>query len=281
MNVGTVAEALCVSVVVPAYDEESHIGRLLDSLSAQTAPPAEVIVADDGSRDGTAAIAEGAGATVLRLAHRGPAAAKNAGAARAKGDVLVFLDADMHCAPHFLEKLIAPIAAGEAIGTFTREIYLANPENRWARAYATLRWSPRERLLAPDFPDHWTQFRAIRRDAFTRAEGFDDIGYGEDLTLAGRLGVLAVAAEGAVCFHHHPSSLREIFTNGRWVGRGAAIRTLRHPWRDHALPRVLAIGAWQALSGRTAWVVPARLVYHTGVWVGLSQSSRRPGRHWK
>lgn len=273
--------ALSVSVVVPAYDEAAHLGRLLESLRHQDTSPHEVIVADDGSRDATAEVAERARAVVLRLPHRGPAAAKNAGAARATGDVLVFLDADMHCAPGFLGRMVAPIEAGEAIGTFTREIYLANPENRWARAYATLRWSPRDRLLPADFPDRWTQFRAIRRDAFERAGGFADVGYGEDLTLAERLGELAHAAEGAVCFHHHPSSLREIFGNGRWVGRGAAIRTLAHPWRDHAMPRVLVIGARQALAGRTPWVVPARAVYHSGVWLGLAESSRRPERHWK
>jgi len=270
-----------VSVVVPAYDGAAHIERLLRSLAAQDAPPLEVIVADDGSRDATALLAERCGARVLHLPHRGPAAAKNAGAAAARGDVLVFVDADMSCAPCFLSRLVAPIADGSAIGSFTREILLANPQNRWARAYAALRWSPRDRLLPPDFPDRWTQFRAVARADFERAGGFDDIGYGEDLTLAGKLGALAVAAPGAVCFHHHPESLREVFANGRWVGRGAAIRTLARPWWDHAPPRVLAIGLRQALGGRTPWVLPARAVYHAGVWTGLAQSSRRPERHWK
>jgi len=269
-----------VSVIVPAYDEARHIERALASLAVQDLPPLEVIVADDGSRDDTADRAERAGARVLRLAHAGPARAKNAGAAVARGEVLVFVDADMTCAPGFLRALVAPIRAG-ATGSFTSEIHLANPEKRWARAYATLRWSPPDRLLPHDFPDRWTQFRAIRRDAFEGAGGFADVGYGEDLTLAERLGTLAVAAPGAVCHHHHPETLREVFDNGRWVGRGAAVRTLAHPWRDHALPRVLGLGVRQALGGRTPWVIPARAVYHTGVWTGLAQTARDPGRHWK
>ena len=270
-----------VSVVVPAYQEAAHVARLLHSLQRQDVRPTEVIVADDGSRDATAAIAERCGARVLRLPHRGPAAAKNAGAEVARGDVLVFLDADMTAAPAFIERMVEPIARGHAPGTFTREIFLANAHNPWARAYATLRWSPPDRLLPADFPDRWTQFRALPRADFARAGGFDDVGYGEDLTLAGKLGTLAHAAEGAVCFHWHPSSPREVFENGRWVGRGQAIRTLAHPWRDHALPRVLALGARQVAEGRTGWVLPARTVYHAGVWLGLAESGLRPGRHWK
>jgi glycosyltransferase involved in cell wall biosynthesis len=270
-----------VSVVVPAYNEEAHIVRLLRSLRRQDTPPREVIVADDGSTDATAAVARDEGATVIELPHRGPAAAKNAGAQAARGEVLAFLDADMDCRADFLRKLVLPIAEGRAIGTFTRDVYIANTENRWARAYAAIRWSPAARLLPENFPDRWTQFRALPRDEFVRAGGFADVGYGEDMTLADRVGELAVAADGAVVHHYHPSSLGEIYENGRWVGRGSRIRTLPHPWRDHALPRVLALGVHQVVRGRTPWVIPARVVYHVGVWVGLAQSSRRPDRHWK
>jgi glycosyltransferase involved in cell wall biosynthesis len=67
-------------VVVGAYNEEEHIARLLASLREQTLPPIEVIVADDGSKDRIAEVAEAGGAIVLRLNHRGPAVARNAGA---------------------------------------------------------------------------------------------------------------------------------------------------------------------------------------------------------
>jgi glycosyltransferase involved in cell wall biosynthesis len=270
-----------VSVVVAAYNEEEHIAGLLTSLRAQTHPVHEVLVADDGSRDHTARIAEGMGARVLRLCHRGPAAARNVAARAASGRVLVFLDGDMSCSPRFIECLVAPIARGEAVGTFTREIFIGNRENHWARAYAALRWSPSDRLLPIDFPDRWANFRAVRRDRFVAAGGYDDVGYGEDLTLAPKLGEDALAAEGAVCFHNHPGTLREVFENGRWVGRGAAIRTLPHPWRVHALPWVLRIAVRQIREGRTPWVLPARIAYHLGVWLGLAQSTLSPERHWK
>ena len=269
-----------VSVVVAAYEEEEHIGRLLATLRRQTRPPCEVIVADDGSRDRTASVAERAGAAVVRLPHRGPAAARNAAAARAVGDVLVFLDGDMSCAPEFIERLVAPIAEGRAVGTYTRDMYLGNPDKRWARAYAALRWSPPDRLL-PDLPERWDNFRAVLRERFLDVGGYDDVGYGEDRTLAPKLGELALAAPGAVCFHFQPARIREVFQNGRWVGRGPAVRTLARPWRVHAPDRVIRIAMQQIREGRTAWVLPARVAYHAGVWLGLAESSLWPERHWK
>jgi glycosyltransferase involved in cell wall biosynthesis len=88
-----------VSVCVAAYNEERYVGALLESLRGQTLAPLEVIVADDGSSDRTAEFAEAGGARVLRLAHRGPAHARNAAAGVAAGDILAFIDADMRCAP--------------------------------------------------------------------------------------------------------------------------------------------------------------------------------------
>ena len=86
------------------------------------------------------------------------------------------------------------------MGTFTREIFLGNRENRWARAYAALRWSRTDRVLPIDFPDRWANFRAVRRDRFVAAGGYDDVGYGEDMTLAPKLGEDALAAEGRSAF---------------------------------------------------------------------------------
>ncbi len=270
-----------VSVVVAAYNEARHLAGLLRSLETQTEPPCEVVVVDDGSTDDTAAIAERAGVQVMRRAHRGPADARNAGAAHARGEVLVFLDGDMECSPEFLQRLVAPIAERRATGTFTREIYVANRHRRWARAYAAVRFSPPDRLLPADFPDRFGAFRAIRAEAFRSVGGFDDVGYGEDMTIAEKLGEDALVAPGAVLYHHHPDTVGEIFENGRWVGRGEAIRSLRHPFWTHSFPRVAVIGLRQVASGRTPWVLPARAVYHSAVVIGLCQAAVNPSRHWK
>ena len=270
-----------VSVVIAAYNEARHIGALLKSLRRQTSRPVDVIVVDDGSTDATASIAEREGATVLRLRHRGTALARNAGAGAARGEILVFLDGDMQCAPEFLDRLVAPIADGRAVGTFTKEIYIANAHHRWARAYAAVRFSPPDRLLRADFPDRFGAFRAVRADAFARVGGFDDIGYTDDMTVSRKLAEQALIAPGAVLYHHNPDSLREIFENGRWLGRGEGIRTLRHPWWTYSLPRAAVLGLRQVRAGRTPWLLPARAVFHSGVFVGLLETTLSTAKRWK
>ncbi|WP_420369568.1 glycosyltransferase family 2 protein [Curtobacterium sp. L1-20] len=83
-----------VSVVVPVRDDAVLLRRCLGALSAQTVPPDEVVVVDNGSRDDSAAVAQGAGATVLTERVRGIARASARGYDHATGDVLVRLDAD-------------------------------------------------------------------------------------------------------------------------------------------------------------------------------------------
>ncbi len=83
-----------ISLIIPAWNAARTLGETLASAAAQTLPPDEIIVVDDGSDDGTAALAEAAGASVIRQARQGPAAAINAGLAASRGDLLAFLDAD-------------------------------------------------------------------------------------------------------------------------------------------------------------------------------------------
>jgi hypothetical protein len=100
-----------VSVIIPAHDMAYSLPAVLDALAAQqTAARTEVIVVDDGSADGTAAVASGhpLHPAVIRIPRRsGGAAARNAGAALATGRTLLFADADMVLPPH----AIADVAA--------------------------------------------------------------------------------------------------------------------------------------------------------------------------
>jgi glycosyltransferase involved in cell wall biosynthesis len=269
-----------ISIVVCAYNEAVHIRRLLQSLKEQTIP-SEVIVVDDGSTDATAAIAKDESVRLIQLPHRGPAVGRNRGAQAASGEILVFLDGDMECTPEFVERLTEPIQTRGVVGSFTREIMVANLDNRWALAYSVMRQLRDGRLLPEDFPDEWDNFRAIRRDVFLSVGGYDDVGYGEDRTVARKLGAMAVVAPDAVCFHNNPASPGEIFENARWIGRGVQIRELAQPWRDHLPHRILR---WLTRDIREipAYVaVVARLCYHAGVLIGLVESRVRPHRHWK
>jgi glycosyltransferase involved in cell wall biosynthesis len=109
-----------VSVIMPALDAAPWIGEAIASIGAQTWPhdALEVIVVDDGSRDGTASLAEraleaaGLGGQVLRTnAHRGPAAARNDGIARARGEWVQLLDADDLLAAHKIATQMAVAGA--------------------------------------------------------------------------------------------------------------------------------------------------------------------------
>jgi len=85
------------SVVIPARNAAATLPRTLEALAAQDPAPGEVVVVDDGSTDGTVALAEGH-PIVTRLLRAGPGAgpgaARNAGTAATAGDVVVFLDSD-------------------------------------------------------------------------------------------------------------------------------------------------------------------------------------------
>ncbi len=104
-----------VSAIIPAYNEAARIGAVLEPVLA--APSIhEVIVVDDGSTDGTAAVAARYGVKVVRLPeNRGKGAALVAGAREAQGDVLLFLDADLTgLTPKHVEDLVRAYQEGDA-----------------------------------------------------------------------------------------------------------------------------------------------------------------------
>jgi glycosyltransferase involved in cell wall biosynthesis len=95
---------LRISAVIPCYNGAKFLPDAIHSVLTQTRPVHEVIVVDDGSSDGSAAIAREMGAKCIQLpGNSGPSAARNRGIREADGDVIAFLDADdfwmsMHCA---------------------------------------------------------------------------------------------------------------------------------------------------------------------------------------
>ena len=104
-----------VSVVVAVRDEAGRLGALLDALAAQTARGAEVVVADDGSRDGSPEVARARAGVRVVVGERGSSyAARNRGAAAAGAAVLAFTDADCRPAPSWLERGLGVLERGEA-----------------------------------------------------------------------------------------------------------------------------------------------------------------------
>ena len=103
-----------VAVVIPNYNGARWLPGVLASLAAQTVAPAEVLVVDDGSTDDSAAIAEAAGARVLRLAENGGfARAANAGLAAVGSEAVALVNTDVVLDPDWLARALAALGASE------------------------------------------------------------------------------------------------------------------------------------------------------------------------
>jgi glycosyltransferase involved in cell wall biosynthesis len=125
---------LPVSVVIPVYQRQDLVGRAVRSALLQVPPPQEVIVVDDASTDATAAVAEAAGARVVRLAvNSGEGPARNAGIEAAATDWIALLDSDDEWLPGHLSRVWQAkdgfvLVSDSCISSQTRSHY-GNP--RW------------------------------------------------------------------------------------------------------------------------------------------------------
>jgi GT2 family glycosyltransferase len=195
--------------VIPAYERAALLPRALASVAAQTRPPAELIVVDDGSADDSAAVAERLGARVIRHErNRGVSAARNTALEAARGEWIAFLDTDDEWPPRHLEGLWAS-RDGHAAAAHTA-VWVERP-GREHHAYGLTGRHPR--VLhdpAPIVADNFIPLSAslVRRAAAERAGGFDTaLTRAEDLDFWIRLleqgSVLLLPEIGAI-YHVHP-----------------------------------------------------------------------------
>lgn len=99
-----------ISVIIPAFNAERFIEKCLISLKQQTFNDFEIIVVDDDSKDKTAAIAQKYARVVKNKINLGEGQSRNAGAEEARGDILVYTDADVVTPPHWLENILKTMA---------------------------------------------------------------------------------------------------------------------------------------------------------------------------
>jgi len=236
------------SIIVPAYNAERTIGACVAALCGQSFDqPYEIIVIDDGSTDGTAAVAKSAGARVITTPNGRPAAARNAGIRAASGEIVCCTDAD--CTPHadWLQHITAPFADTDIAAC--KGSYATQQTELVAR-FIQLEYEDKYDLLRSekyiDFID--TYSAAYRRKVLLECGGFDErFDYLEDQELSFRLaaqGYKMVFQPAAVVDHLHTGTLRAYLRKKQTIGYWKAQVIRRFPERavrDSHTPQVMKV----------------------------------------
>lgn len=248
-----------MSVLIPAYNAAADLGAALEGLAQPGQPDFEVIVADDGSTDGTAEVAEASALhpLVLRLTRGGPARARNRAAARARADVLVFLDADVVVHADTLPRILTAFTDPDLDALMGS--YDDRPHHpQFLSQYRNLMHCYYHRTGQRGAGTWWSGCGAMRRAAFIAMGGFDegwrwieDIELGYRLRAAGRR--IALLPEIQVQHRKRWTFLGMLRTD--IVGRGI-------PWtelilRDGRAPGDLNLGRWQRASVAAAGLMVA------------------------
>lgn len=212
--------AMTLSIIIPTRNEVSNLPRLLASLPRS--PEVEVIVVDNRSRDETVTIAKAWGATVL-TAYPERSAQRNAGAKVAKGQWLIFLDADMELTSGVLAELEAKFRSGS-------EAVIIPEASRGAGFWAKVRGFEKSLYEGDELLE---AARAFRTEVYRRVGGYDEtLIAAEDWDLTARLknaGVRIDRISSPIIHHEGLLTLRHAFQKKAYYGRNLSHYIHKHP----------------------------------------------------
>jgi glycosyltransferase involved in cell wall biosynthesis len=256
-----------LSVVIPAFNAEATVAEAVRAVVAQPVPRElyECLVVDDASADQTAEVARRAGAVVIRhAANRGPSVARNSGVAAARGEWIVFTDADCVPSRRWLPSLLAAAEAAPrttlALAGKTVGLNSQTPAARFMDLIGAL---DAERYLRHDVMA-WAPScnLACRRSDLLAVDGFDPAFRAYEtpelhLRLLDRFGGAVVWVPTALVLHRHRATWGEFWRQQVNYGRGYAhfLRCYadRWPWssrRELAAWGRLVPAAGRAITGR-------------------------------
>ena len=267
------ADLPLISIVIPVLDRAGELGRCLHSIGAIDYPQEklQVIVVDDGSRDDSAAVARRLGATVVSSGgvRRGPAAARNVGAAVAGGEILAFIDSDCTASSGWLAELVPVFRDPKiaAVGGMVEGMCSACAVDRYEAVMSSLSLGSRERFGNSGDDTFYLPScnLLVRRQVFLSVDGFEDsMHVGEDVDLTWRLRdagwTIAYLPAGNIK-HEHRSTLRRFMSRRFDYGTSEGMLQKLHPRRRKLfvlpplLGAVLALALLAPLFGW--WLVPA------------------------
>jgi len=283
-GVGTADPAAppAISVIVPVRDGGEELARCLGALTRSSFRDYELLVVDDASRDRSAELAAAHGARVLSLAaRRGPAAARNAGAHAARGQVLFFLDADCEVHPDALAIASAVFAAEPRVdalfGSYDDRPADPGRVSQWKNLFH--HWT--HQRAAEHAVTFWAGCGAVRRELFLAVGGFDEARYPlpsvEDIELGYRL-----SDGGAVIRLVKSLQVRHL---KRWTLRNLVHTDVARrgvPWTELLVERrgrgaTLNLGVrerWTVLAGAAAALaLPAALLHPAALAVAFAAAA--------
>jgi len=276
-----------VSVVVCSYNGSRTIGTTCEGLRRLDYPDLEVIVVDDGSRDGTAAIAEEAGFRVIRTENRGLSAARNSGLSAATGRYVAYLDDDAWPDPQWLKYVVHTLESGGFAAAGGPNVPPLD-EPPTAQCVARSPGGPIHVLFDDVRAEHVPGCNlVIRRSVLDGLGGFD-AGFrvaGDDVDLCWRTleaGHRIGFSPGAMVWHRRRDSVRGYLRQQRGYGRAEALLERKWPEKYNSGGHLawagtiygpgrspVAAGRWRVYYGRWGTGLFQRL-YHPAPGVARS-----------
>jgi glycosyltransferase involved in cell wall biosynthesis len=214
------SQNLKLSFIIPALNEESNIDRTIGSIKKAVGNEShEIIVSDNGSEDRTAQVAKGLGANVIVNGEATIAGLRNAGAALAKGNVLIFIDADVGLAEDWLLNL------KQAIANWPTDKLLVTGSTCLVPAESSFiqrNWFAKLTMTATNYIN--SGHLIVTREMFDRIDGFDNrLKTAEDYDFCQRAkknGGKLEKSPAIKAYHYgYPSTLRAFCSREAWHGR--------------------------------------------------------------
>lgn len=277
---------MTVAIVIRAFNEEAHIGRLLTGIKQQTMIPDEVVLVDSGSTDATVAIAEAFGARIVRIdpGEFSFGRALNRGIAVTDADLIALASA--HVYPIFddwLERLLEPFGDDDVGLSFGRQT--VPPDGRFSERRLLAQWFPMESRHERSNPFCNNANAALRRRLWTEQPYDEDLTGLEDLAWAraiiARGSSLSYVAEAPV-IHVHDESFAQVINRYR---REAIAHKVIYPEQTFDGGTAFRLGAANILRDAAAagregklWSSLIEIVaFRTGQFYGTLQGFSQSG----